>query len=34
MADTHAHSVRFVRESMLPEQEPPPLSAVSSNGCA
>ncbi|QFS81528.1 Inner membrane amino-acid ABC transporter permease protein YhdY [Roseivivax sp. THAF40] len=23
MADTHAHSVRFVRESMLPEQEPP-----------
>ncbi len=23
MADTHAHSVRFVRESMLPQQEPP-----------
>ena len=23
MADTHAHSVRFVRDTMLPQQEPP-----------
>ena len=23
MSDTHQHSIRFVRESMLPEQEPP-----------
>ncbi len=25
MSDTHQHSVRFVRESMLPEQDPPAL---------